>query len=75
MSTKRTKFPAGWDEKKVRRVIAHYERQSDSEAIAEDEARVRAASKTTMRVPAPLVAKVREMIARHNVAARRRKSA
>src|ERR671910_3581602 len=33
----RTKFPPGWDEDRVRRVLRHYEKQSVEEAIAEDE--------------------------------------
>jgi len=33
-----SKFPPGWDEDRVRRVLEHYERQSDDEAVAEDEA-------------------------------------
>ena len=32
------KFPPGWDEARVMRVLAHYETQSESEAVAEDEA-------------------------------------
>jgi hypothetical protein len=32
------KFPEGWDEKRVQAVIAHYEEQTDEEAVAEDEA-------------------------------------
>jgi clan AA aspartic protease len=31
-------FPPGWDEDRVKRVLLHYEQQSDDEAIAEDEA-------------------------------------
>jgi len=31
-------FPEGWDEERVRRVLEHYEEQSDEEAVAEDEA-------------------------------------
>lgn len=31
-------FPTGWDEERVQRVILHYEQQSETEAIAEDEA-------------------------------------
>jgi hypothetical protein len=38
-------YPSGWDEQRVQRVIAHYERQQDSEAqIAEDEAAARCLS-------------------------------
>jgi hypothetical protein len=60
----RNKFPPGWTERRVRQVIAHYDRQNDDEAIAEDERRVRQAQ-TTMRVPSALVGKVRNLIAQH----------
>jgi hypothetical protein len=33
----KTQFPPGWDEKRVRRVLEHYENQSEEEAVAEDE--------------------------------------
>ncbi|MCP5111924.1 MAG: hypothetical protein GY953_13935 [bacterium] len=32
------KFPPGWDEGRVQRLLAHYEAQTDEEAVAEDEA-------------------------------------
>jgi hypothetical protein len=35
-------FPDGWDEDKARRVIAHYEGQTEEEAAAEDEAGIKA---------------------------------
>jgi hypothetical protein len=31
-------FPPGWDEHRVRKVIEHYETQTEEEAVAEDEA-------------------------------------
>jgi len=31
-------FPAGWDEERFRRILEHYENQTDYEAITEDEA-------------------------------------
>ena len=31
------KFPAGWDEKRVQRVLAYYESQTEDETVAEDE--------------------------------------
>jgi|HubBroStandDraft_1064217.scaffolds.fasta_scaffold97539_2 TIR domain len=34
------KFPAGWDEDRVRRVLAHYEGQTEEDALMEDEAGV-----------------------------------
>jgi hypothetical protein len=35
---RQNQFPAGWNEERVRRVLIHYEEQSEQEAIAEDEA-------------------------------------
>jgi len=62
---KQSKFPAGWDEDKVRRVLAHYEEQTEEEALVEDEAGIEP-SETVMNVPHDLVSKVRELIARRN---------
>jgi hypothetical protein len=58
------KFPEGWDENRVQRVIAHYEKQTEDEALAKDEADVES-SETVMTVPRDLVPKVRELIAKH----------
>ena len=58
-----TKFPANWDEQRVRRVLAHYEGQTEDEAVAEDEAGFQP-SETVMNVPHELVSKVRELIAK-----------
>lgn len=58
-----SKFPEGWDDGRVRRVLAHYEEQTDGEAVAEDEAGVES-SDTVMDVPRALVPKVRELIAK-----------
>jgi hypothetical protein len=33
-------FPAGWDEEKVRRVLAYYEGQTEQDCLIEDEAGV-----------------------------------
>jgi hypothetical protein len=59
-----TKYPAGWDEERVRRVLAHYEAQSEEEAVAEDEAAYEATTHTAMEVPVDLVPEVRELIAK-----------
>lgn len=58
-------FPPGWDDTRVRKVLAHYESQSEEEAVAEDEAATESASDTVMAVPKPLVPAVRELIAKH----------
>jgi hypothetical protein len=57
------RFPAGWDEKKVRQVLAHYEKQTEDEALVEDEAGMES-TETVMNVPRDLVPKVRELIAK-----------
>ena len=59
-----TKYPAGWDEARVKRVLDHYEAQSDEEAVAEDEASWEDTSHTKMDVPVDLVPTVRELIAK-----------
>jgi hypothetical protein len=57
------KFPPNWDDQKVQRVLAHYEQQTDEEALAEDEAGMQS-SETVMNIPHELVPKVRELIAK-----------
>jgi hypothetical protein len=61
------RFPTGWDEERVRRVLEHYERQSDEEALAEDEASFESTTHTVMEVPVDLVPAVRELIAKRRV--------
>jgi len=68
---KQSKFPRGWDEERVRRVLAHYEQQSEEEAVAEDEASFEEATQTMMEVPKELVPAVRELIAKRQVQAGR----
>jgi hypothetical protein len=63
---KQSKYPVGWDEERVRRVLEHYETQSDEEAVAEDEAAYEATTHTLMEVPVELVPAVRALIAQHN---------
>jgi hypothetical protein len=59
-----SKFPPGWDEDRVRRLLDHYESQSQEQAVAEDEAGVDSAAETVMNIPKELVPRVRELIAR-----------
>jgi dihydrodipicolinate synthase/N-acetylneuraminate lyase len=58
-------FPPGWDEARVKKVLAHYESQSEEEAVAEDEAAAESNADTVMTIPKPLVPAVRELIAKH----------
>ena len=60
-----SKFPPGWDEERVRRVLAHYEEQTEEEALAEDEAAFEDQTQTFMEIPNELVPVVRELIAKH----------
>jgi len=59
-----SRFPVGWDEERVRRVLEHYERQTPEEAVAEDEAAFENQNETVMKVPQELVSVVRELIAK-----------
>ena len=56
-------LPHGWDEAKVQRVIAHYESQSDDEAIAEDEAAFLDSDYSVMLIPRALVPAVQTLLA------------
>jgi type II secretory pathway component PulC len=60
---KQNDFPIGWDKERVERVVAHYEGQTEEEALAEDEDAMRP-SETVMSVPHDLVPVVRELIAK-----------
>jgi hypothetical protein len=62
----KSSFPTGWDEERVQRVLAHYETQSEAEAVAEDESAFETPGQTVMEVPNDLVPAVRELIAKHN---------
>lgn len=58
MKTKvQNRFPPGWDEERVRRVLEHYENQSEDEAVVEDEAAFETAAGT--------LPEVRELINRY----------
>ena len=63
------RFPAGWDERRVAALLDHYEKQTEDEAVAEDEATLADPSQTVMEVPSELVPAVRELIAKKTTAA------
>lgn len=64
---KQSTFPPGWDEARVRRVLAHYEEQTEEEAVAEDEAAMEDTTQTVMDVPNELVPAIRELIAKRRI--------
>ena len=58
------RYPPGWDEERVRRVLEHYESQTDEEAIAEDEAAFEDPTQTFIAIPNELVPAVRALLAK-----------
>lgn len=65
---KQSQYPPGWDENRVKKVLEHYESQSEDEAVVEDEAAFEASDQTVMEIPTELVPQVRELIAKHKAA-------
>ena len=65
---KQSDFPPGWDSDRVKSVLAHYESQSEEEAVAEDEAAPEMSGQTIMEIPTELVPTIRELIAKHKAA-------
>lgn len=61
---KQQHYPAGWNEDRVRKLLQHYEAQTEDEAVAEDEAAFRRRDQTVMVVPTRLVPTITKMIAR-----------
>jgi hypothetical protein len=57
-------FPRGWDEKRVKEVIAHYDRQTEDEELAEYEAAMTIEGTSVMLVPTKLVPEIRRLIER-----------
>jgi len=59
----KSRFPPGWDEKRVREVLAHYEGQTEEEAVAEDEAAFEQEGQAFIEVPKELLPRIRSLIA------------
>ena len=59
---KRNRFPSGWNEARVRKVLEHYEEQAEEEAVAEDEASFQLRRQTVMVVPKRLVPEITRLI-------------
>jgi hypothetical protein len=60
----KTNFPPGWDESRVRDVLAHYENQSEDEQFAEIESAREAENITLVAVPTELVPEVQALLSR-----------
>jgi hypothetical protein len=65
-----SRFPAGWDEQRVKRLIQHYENLSEEEQVAEDEAAVRESpGQTVITVPTGLLPAIRHLLADYDAGA------
>ena len=62
---KKNRFPPGWDEARVQKLLKEYEEQSEAEALAEDEASFERTDQTFIQVPNELVPEVRRLVADH----------
>jgi hypothetical protein len=67
-TAQKQKFPRGWNEERVRKVLAHYENQAEEEAVAEDEAAYKAEGQTVVIVPTELVPAIRQLLGRRREA-------
>lgn len=57
--------PPGWSEEYIRKVIDHYEKQTEEEELAEFEAAFTAPGQTIMSVPTGLVPVIARLIENH----------
>lgn len=62
------KFPVGWDEARVKDVLAHYENQTEDEQADEIEQSLQSEGVTLIAVPRELVDEVRSLVARRQSA-------
>lgn len=58
------RFPKGWNQDRVKRVLEHYEQLSEEEQVAEDEAAFEDAGQTFVEIPTELLDEVRDLIAK-----------
>lgn len=66
---KKQQFPAGWDEQRVKRLLAELDVRTDEEWIAADEAAAsEGGDQTVITVPAALLPAIRRLLASHKSA-------
>ncbi len=64
-----SRYPAGWNAERVKKLIDHYEGMSEDEQVADDEsAMAEQAGQVVVTVPEELLPAVRELIATHKSA-------
>jgi hypothetical protein len=66
---KKQRFPKGWDEQRVKQLIAELDARTDEEWIAADEAAAADADdQTVITVPTSLLPEIRRLLASHKSA-------
>jgi hypothetical protein len=66
---KEQRFPAGWDEQRVKRLIAELDARTDEEWVAADEAAaVDGPDQAVVTVPTALLPEIRRLLASHKTA-------
>lgn len=63
------RFPTGWDEQRVKRLLTELDARTDEEWIAADEAAVaEGGDQTVIAVPTALLPEIRRLLASHKTA-------
>ena len=63
------RFPAGWDERRVRELLAELDARTEEEWVAADEAAAaESEDQTVVTVPAALLPEIRRLLAAHKTA-------
>ena len=62
-------YPPGWNERRVRAVIRHYDRLTDEELAHEIETAPEVSEETLICVPTKLLPEIQKLIARHRQSA------
>jgi hypothetical protein len=62
---KKNNYPQGWTAQKVKKVLNHYEKQTEDTAVSEDEIAYKDKTKTFIEIPRKLVPSVRKLLAKN----------
>jgi hypothetical protein len=64
------RFPAGWDEQRVQRLLAELDARTEEEWVAIDEAAATEdGDEAVVKIPAALLPEIRRLLARHKTSA------
>lgn len=61
---KKQSFPRGWNERRVKELIAYYDRQTEEEELVEYESAMEVEGQSVLLVPTKLVPEIRRLINR-----------